>query len=225
MCSTGPIGPGPGPESPALRPWVELYAPMVYSSACRRTGCAHRAAQATRAVFFILARRWRKLGKRAVPAGWLFQATAEACRLLTKRSALQDWWRWRKRRPARLLPPEAPLWIRIAPGLDHAIDQLPSAQRDALLLSVFLNQDPVSVAGSLRLSETPGGQARRARPQEPRAPTGPPRRGRRHPNPRANLRRPSLRNAPPRGAACRNPRCHRRHPGPPSAPSRWRASS
>src|SRR5260221_13576664 len=66
----------PGAES--LRPVVERYLAFVYSSAFRRTGNATQASEATRAVFLVLARRARKLGKKTVLAGWLFEVTAGA---------------------------------------------------------------------------------------------------------------------------------------------------
>src|SRR2546430_15722832 len=82
----------PGVES--LRPMVERYLAFVYSSAYRRIGNAVQAAEVTRAVFLVLARRGRKLRKKTILAGWLFEVTAIACRkLLPKRSR----WDWLKR--------------------------------------------------------------------------------------------------------------------------------
>ena len=59
-----------------LRPLVERYAALVYSSALRRTGSADQAKEVTRAVFLVLARRARRLRQKTVLAGWLFQITA-----------------------------------------------------------------------------------------------------------------------------------------------------
>ena len=63
----------PGAES--LRPAVERYVAFVYASAQRRTGDAVHAAEVTRAVFLVLARRARKLPKKTVLAGWLYDQT------------------------------------------------------------------------------------------------------------------------------------------------------
>src|SRR5205807_3385887 len=76
----------PGVES--LRPVVERYLAFVYSAASRRIGNAAQAAEVTRAVFLVLARRARKLRKKVVVAAWLYDVTAVACRkLVPKRSS------------------------------------------------------------------------------------------------------------------------------------------
>src|SRR5258708_20293557 len=64
----------PGAEN--LRPLVERYGALVYSSAYRRTGSADHAGEVTRAAFLVLARRARKLRKQTVLADWLFHVTA-----------------------------------------------------------------------------------------------------------------------------------------------------
>src|SRR5687768_6241539 len=95
----------------SLRPVVERYLPLVYSSAYRRTSDTDHAAEVTRAVFLVLARRARKLRKKTVLAGWLFHVTGVACRRLKrKRSGGRRWFSLtisRKRRNA--LPLDAPL--------------------------------------------------------------------------------------------------------------------
>jgi hypothetical protein len=52
-----------------------------------------------------------------------------------------------------VVPDEAPLWVRVAPEIDAAIERLSSAQRDAVLLRVLLNRDWESVVQILRTSE------------------------------------------------------------------------
>src|SRR5438034_10796718 len=87
----------PGAES--LRPLLERYGAFVCSSAYRRTGSADYAAEVTRAVFLVLARRARKLRKHTVLAGWLFHVTAVACRKLKRIGRLGRLWRWISRKP------------------------------------------------------------------------------------------------------------------------------
>ena len=137
------------PGSEKLRPVVERYAALVYSSAYRRTGGADKAGEVTRATFLVLARRARKLRKRTVLAGWLFHITAVASRKLAGKPPRIGRWRWFGRRPKSEPPPEATLWTRVAPELDAAIDRLPAAQRDAVLLRVLLNGDWESMARTL----------------------------------------------------------------------------
>src|SRR5881394_4535130 len=67
-------------DAASFRTLVERYLAFVYSSALRRTGDAAHAAEVTRAVFLVLARRARRLRKNTVLAGWLFHVTAVACR-------------------------------------------------------------------------------------------------------------------------------------------------
>src|ERR1043166_8716230 len=66
-------------DAESLQTLVERYLGFVHSSALRRTGDAAQAAEVTRAVFLVLARRARRLRKRTVLAGWLFHVTGIAC--------------------------------------------------------------------------------------------------------------------------------------------------
>jgi DNA-directed RNA polymerase specialized sigma24 family protein len=138
------------PDAENLRPLVERYLAFVYSSAWRRTGNADHAAEVTRAVFLVLARRARKLSKKTVVAGWLFQVTRVACKKV-KRGAFWAWFRYQPRRATDF---NAPLWTRVAPGIDRALDRLWSKKRNAVLLRVFLHNDPAAAARILRTRES-----------------------------------------------------------------------
>jgi len=139
---------------------VERYATFIYASAHRRTGSAELAQELTRAVFLVLARRACRLRVKTVLAGWLFQVTAIAARKLPGKPRATTWWRWFRRKPKHPSVADAPLWMRVVPGLDAAIDRLSSARRDALLLRVFLQWDLSFTACILRTSER--GTRRRA---------------------------------------------------------------
>jgi RNA polymerase sigma factor (sigma-70 family) len=139
------------PSAENLRPLIERYGALVYSSAYRRTGGADHASDVTRAVCFVLARRARKLRKKTVLAAWLFQVTAVACRKL-KRKPLGAWWRFAWQ-PRAVPDPGAPLWEQIAPRIDRALERLSSRHRNAVLLSVFLNYDSGTAAKTLSTSE------------------------------------------------------------------------
>lgn len=133
---------------------MERYLALVYSSAHRRTRNALQAADVTRAVFLVLARRARKLPKKTVLASWLFKVTAVTCRKLpgkSKRASDRGWF-GRRRRPPFL--PDAALWTRVAPEIDAALDRLPSRVRDAMLLHTLLNYDADAVAKILRTRES-----------------------------------------------------------------------
>jgi RNA polymerase sigma factor (sigma-70 family) len=139
----------------SLRTLLERYLEFVHSSALRQTGDAGQAAEVTRAVFLVLARRARRLRKNTVLAGWLFHVTAVACRKLTRKrfGRLRRLWRWIGRRPSPPLPSDAALWTRLAPRIDRALGRLRTKHRDAVLLCAFLNHDFASAAKILRTSD------------------------------------------------------------------------
>src|SRR4030095_4814275 len=140
-------------DAESLQTLVERYLGFVHSSALRRTGDAAQAADVTRAVFLVLARRARRLREKPVLAGGLFHSTRVACRKLRRMGRLRRLWQWisRKSRPA--LPPDATLWTRLAPQMDRALERLRTKQRNAVLLCAFLNHDFASAAKVLRTSE------------------------------------------------------------------------
>ncbi len=140
-------------DAESLRPLVERYAALVYGSALRRTGSAVHAAEATRAVFLVLARRARRLRKKTVLAGWLFHVTEVACRKLPRNPRRVSRWRWLRLEKKVEVAAEEPLWARVAPELDPLLDRLPPAQRHAVLLRVLLGWDWASTARVLRVNE------------------------------------------------------------------------
>ena len=140
-------------DAASLQTLVERYLVFVHSSALRRTGDAAQAAEVTRAVFLVLARRARRLGKKTVLAGWLFHVTAVACRKLKRMGRLGRLWQWICRKPRPAWPPDATLWTRLAPQMDRALERLRKKQRNAVLLCAFLNHDVASAAKILRTSE------------------------------------------------------------------------
>src|SRR6266699_3067596 len=90
-------------DADSLQTLVERYLGFVHSSALRWTGDAAQAAEVTRAVFLVLARRARRLRKNTVLAGWLFHVIAVACRKLKRIGRLGRLWQWVSRKPR---PPE-----------------------------------------------------------------------------------------------------------------------
>jgi DNA-directed RNA polymerase specialized sigma24 family protein len=135
-----------------LRPLVERYLAFVYSAAHRRTGSADHAIEVTRAVFLVLGRRARKLPKKTVLAWWLFHVTGIACKKV-KRAGFWDW-PWPRRKPGDAGALDAPLWTRVSPRIDRALQRLWSKQRNAVLLCAFLNYDLASAARILRTRES-----------------------------------------------------------------------
>src|SRR5436190_17647721 len=120
-------------DAESLRTLVERYLRFVHSSALRRTGDAAQAAEVTRAVFLVLARRARRVRKNTVLAGWLFHVTAVACRKLKRMGGLRRLWEWISRKPRPALPLDATLWTCLAPQIDRALERLRTKQRNAVL--------------------------------------------------------------------------------------------
>jgi len=130
---------------------IERYLALVYSSAFRRTGDAVHAAEVARAVCLVFACRARRLRKKTVVAGWLFQITALTCgKLKLKRTGR---WRWFGRKLRGEVAPDETPWTRISPEIDRVLDLLPSKQRDAVLLRSFLNYEWNSAAKILHTRE------------------------------------------------------------------------
>jgi DNA-directed RNA polymerase specialized sigma24 family protein len=143
------------PSAAALRPILERYLGLVYAAAFRRVGNADQASDVARAVFLVLARRARKLRKKTILAGWLFQVTAVACRKLPGKRRRSGGWNWFGLRRRSEAPADALLWPRVAPELDAALDRLSSTQRNALLLRGLLNYEWEHIAKVLGRSEPP----------------------------------------------------------------------
>src|ERR1044071_5449080 len=104
----------PHRDAASLQTLVERYLVFVHSSALRRTGDAAQAAEVTRAVFLVLARRARRLPKKTVLPACLFSVTAVACRKRKRMGRLRRLWQWVSRKPRPALPPDATLWTRLA---------------------------------------------------------------------------------------------------------------
>jgi len=144
-----------GSES-AFSELVRRHVDLVYGAALRRTsGDAHRAADVSQQVFTTLARRARKLSRHAVLGAWLHTATRNASINLMISE---------QRRKARELEALALGsandaggagldWDRLRPALDAAIDELPEADRVAVVLRFLERRAFAEIGSALRISE------------------------------------------------------------------------
>lgn len=137
----------------ALAPVVERYLGLVFASAQRRLGNSEQAIEATRAVFLVFARQARRLNLKTVLAGWFFEVTRVVCRKLGAISTRRRWWNWFGRSAKVDFPAEMPLWVRMGQLFDSAVERLPTAQRDAVLMNIGLGWDSISAAQILRTKE------------------------------------------------------------------------
>jgi RNA polymerase sigma factor (sigma-70 family) len=134
---------------------VRRHVDLVYGAAMRRTGGdTHRAADVAQQVFTTLAREARKLSRHAILPAWLHTATRNAA--LNLMISEQR----RKVRESEAVALEAsiacgepaPEWERIRPLLDGAIDELPEADRAAVVLRFLERRGFAEVGVALKVS-------------------------------------------------------------------------
>lgn len=137
----------------AFEELMRRYSRLVYSVAWRRLGDPSLAEECVQVVFLRLARLKPRLTSEAEAVGWL-HATAHRVTI--------DCWRKESRRRDReqraaIMPivnePEDRYWDEVAPLLDEALNDLPSTDRQAILLRYFQCESLRDVGRALGLSE------------------------------------------------------------------------
>src|SRR5215212_435147 len=144
-----------GGNEDAFRELIERHLDLVYSAALRRVnGDTPLAQDVAQTVFTDLARKARSLPRDAVLAGWLYEAA---------RFAAANAIRGERRRQSReqeamtmqhLASESTPGWEQLGPVLDDAMGDLCAADRNAILLRYFKNQDFQTVGLALGVSDT-----------------------------------------------------------------------
>src|SRR5436190_23074179 len=116
---------------------VARHVNKVYSVALRQTVNPDSAQEITQAVFVILARKSRSLGRRVILSGWLYQ-TARLTSVTFIRSEIR---RARREQEAYmqnvLNETESDAWTQISPLLDAAMAGLNETDRHAVVLRYF----------------------------------------------------------------------------------------
>src|ERR1044071_6923038 len=132
---------------------VGRHVDKVYSIALRQTRNPHQAEEVTQAVFVILARKSRQLGKRVILSGWLCR-TARLSAVTFVRSEIR---RSRREQEAHmqnsLNETESEVWPQIAPLLDAAMAGLSDADHDAVALRFFDGKSMKEIGAALGASE------------------------------------------------------------------------
>jgi len=132
---------------------VARHVNKVYSIALRHTRNAHQAEEVTQAVFVILARKSRQLGKRVILSGWLCR-TARLSAVTFIRSEIRRTRREQEAHMQNLLnETESGVWPQIAPLLDVAMAGLSEADHDAVALRFFDGKSMKEIGGELGASE------------------------------------------------------------------------
>ncbi len=132
---------------------VTRHVHKVYSVALRHTGNPHSAGEITQAVFVILARKSRHLGRRVILSGWLYQ-TARLTAVTFIRSEIR---RVRREQEAQMQTAlnenESNLWTQIAPLLDAAMAGLNETDRTAVVLRFFDGKSMAEIGAALGANE------------------------------------------------------------------------
>lgn len=132
---------------------VERHINLVHSAALRRTGNAHAAEEVTQAVFIILARKAKSLGRKTVLPGWLYQTA----RLTAANHVRGEIRRQRREQEAYmqsvLNEPGPDVWPQLAPQLDDALGRLGDSDRNAVVLRFFEGRQFAEVGAAMGTSE------------------------------------------------------------------------
>lgn len=139
----------------AFAEFVRRHLDLVYSAALRRlNGDAHAARDVAQQVFTALARDPQRLARHTVLTAWLYTAT---------RNAAIDLIRSEQRRATReqeatamhtlfATSPDAD-WDKLRPVLDAVMDELPDADRSAVLLRFFEKRPFAEIGATLAMTE------------------------------------------------------------------------
>ena len=132
---------------------VARHVNKVYSIALRHTRNPHQAEEITQAVFVLLARKSRQLGKRVILSGWLSR-TAQLSAVTFVRSEIRRTRREQEAHMQNLLnESESEVWPQIAPLLDAAMAGLSEADHDAVALRFFDGKSMKEIGAALGASE------------------------------------------------------------------------
>src|SRR5450432_126861 len=132
---------------------VARHINKVYSVALRHTGNPHQAEEITQAVFVILAKKSRRLGKNVILSGWLYQ-TARLTAVTFIRSQIRRVHREQEAyMQTDLNKTESDAWMQIAPLLDTAMAGLNESDRYAVVLRFFDGKSMKEVGVALGANE------------------------------------------------------------------------
>jgi RNA polymerase sigma factor (sigma-70 family) len=145
------------PDGESFRQLVDRHLPLVWSTARRlANGDAALAEDIAQIVFTDFARKAPALPPDTLAAGWLHRHTCFTARKMVRTEIRR---RTREHTAAQIQlhdtmhPEPDALWLEAAPHLDTAIDQLSRADREALLLRFWQQQDHRSIGAALGTSE------------------------------------------------------------------------
>jgi RNA polymerase sigma factor (sigma-70 family) len=141
---------------------VARHLNQVYSVALRHAGNPHAAEEITQAVFVILATKARRLNRRVILSGWLYETArltaltfvrSEIRRARREEAHMQSILNESESDSSRQSGAEAEVWTQIAPLLDAALAKLNETDRHAVVLRFFDGKSMKEVGAALGANE------------------------------------------------------------------------
>ncbi len=133
---------------------VHRHVDLVYGAALRRTNSdPHLAADVAQQVFTALARDARKLSRHTVISAWLHTATRNAALNLMISESRRQAREQTALDPALNSSATGPQWEHLRPVIDAAIDELPEADRAAVVLRFLERRAFAQIGAALQVSE------------------------------------------------------------------------
>jgi len=141
---------------------VARHLNQVYSVALRHAGNPHAAEEITQAVFVILATKARRLNRRVILSGWLYETArltaltyirSEIRRARREEAHMQNILNESESDSSRQSGAEAEVWTQIAPLLDAALAKLNETDRHAVVLRFFDGKSMKEVGTALGANE------------------------------------------------------------------------
>ena len=132
---------------------VREHLDLVYSAALRAVHSPQLAEEVAQAVFTDLARQAHKMKPNTLLSAWLYRVTRRTAIDVVRRESRRQ----RREQVAVELAGQnstaSSEWTQAEPLLDEAMDALPEADRNAVLLRFFEGKDLKAVGGGLGVSE------------------------------------------------------------------------
>jgi RNA polymerase sigma factor (sigma-70 family) len=136
---------------------VSRHMDLVYSAALRQVGSPEIARDVAQSVFIDLARKAPSLAHKedngASLIGWLYRSTRFAALTLVRGDRRREAREIQAMQDSNPDSEVSPDWEHVRPTLDEAMASLSDADRDALLMRFFKNQDYRAVGAAIGVSE------------------------------------------------------------------------
>lgn len=138
---------------PAFTEFVRRHLNVVYFAALRRTlGDAPLAQDVTQAVFAIAARKAGRLAGHGSLTGWMYMTTRNlAAKAMRKEETRRHYENLAATDASGTTEPSSE-WERLRPVIDEVLDEMPAADREAILVRFFQGRSYPDMGAALKIS-------------------------------------------------------------------------